>query len=138
VWQSKKSKIVKSLKKSNGSEWTEFKWKKQGTTEKRGWSGRTWFHGRHRRSVPIGKIRIECSSISERYRRMSVPFVVANPQNKTEKTLKKKATGVSGQNSSERSKWQQKKEGGVDVLLLMVVTAAVFHLEMSALKAEAE
>jgi len=35
---------------------------------------------------------------------MSVPFVVANPQNKTEKTLKKKATGVSGQNSSERSK----------------------------------
>jgi len=25
----------------------------QGTTEKRGWSGRTVFHGRHRRSVPL-------------------------------------------------------------------------------------
>jgi len=41
--------------------------------------------------------------------------------------------GVSGQNSSERSKGQQKKEGGVDVLLSMVHTFAVFHLEMSAL-----
>ena len=45
--------------------------------------------------------------------------------------------GVSGQNSSGRSKTQQKQEGGVDVLPDMVVTAAVFHLEMSALNAEA-
>ena len=42
--------------------------------------------------------------------------------------------GVSGQNSSERSKGQQK---GVDVLPIMRVTAAVFHLEMSALNAGA-
>jgi hypothetical protein len=45
---------------------------------------------------------------------------------------------VSGQNSNERSKGQQKQEGGVDVLLCMFVTAAVFHLEMSTLNAEAE
>jgi len=50
----------------------------------------------------------------------------------------KKAMGVSGQNSSERTKGQQKQEGGVDVLRYMVVTAAVFHLEMFALNAEAD
>ena len=37
-----------------------------------------------------------------------------------------------------RSKGQQNKRGGVDVLYRMSVTAAVFHLEMSALNAEAE
>jgi hypothetical protein len=40
--------------------------------------------------------------------------------------------GMSEENSSERSKGQQKKEGGVDVLKCMVVTAAVYHLEISA------
>ena len=44
---------------------------------------------------------------------------------------------VSGENSSERSKGQQNKRGGVDVLRSMVVTAVVFHLEMSALNLEA-
>jgi hypothetical protein len=44
---------------------------------------------------------------------------------------------VSGQNSSERSN-NRKKEGGVDVLAYMFVTAAVSHLERSALKAEAD
>jgi hypothetical protein len=44
---------------------------------------------------------------------------------------------VSGQNSSERRD-NRKTEGGVDVLDSMFVTAAVFHLETSALKAEAE
>ena len=43
--------------------------------------------------------------------------------------------GVSEENSSERSKGQQNKRGGVDVLECMFVTAAVFHLEMSALNA---
>ena len=51
--------------------------------------------------------------------------------------VKIKAMGVSEENSSERSKGQQNKRGGVDVLPSMVVTAAVFHLEMSALNAEA-
>ena len=46
--------------------------------------------------------------------------------------------GVSGENSSDRSKEQQNKRGGVDVLANMVVTAAVSHLEMSALNAEAD
>ena len=42
------------------------------------------------------------------------------------------------ENSSERSnKGQQNKRGGVNVLDSMVVTAAVFHLEMSALNAAA-
>jgi hypothetical protein len=44
---------------------------------------------------------------------------------------------VSGQNSSERSKGQQKQEGAVDVLDPMLVTAAVFQFEMSALNARA-
>jgi len=44
---------------------------------------------------------------------------------------------MSGQNSSERSKGQQKKEGGLDVRYCTFVTFAVFHLEMSALNAEA-
>ena len=47
--------------------------------------------------------------------------------------VKIKAMGVSGENSNERSKGQQNKRGGVDVLLSMFVTFAVFHLEMSAL-----
>ena len=51
--------------------------------------------------------------------------------------VKIKAMGVSGQNSSERTKGQQNKRGGVDVLFFMLVTAAVFQLEMSALNAEA-
>ena len=59
-----------------------------------------------------------------------------NPKiNKIEKTSKKKATGGSGQNSSERTKGQHKRKGGVDVLDSMFVTAAVFHFEMSALNA---
>ena len=45
--------------------------------------------------------------------------------------------GVSRQNSSERTKGQQKQRDGVDVLYSMVVTAAVFQLERFALKAEA-
>ena len=45
--------------------------------------------------------------------------------------------GVSEENSSERSKGQQNKRGGVDVLYFIFVTAAVFHLEMSALNADA-
>ena len=49
--------------------------------------------------------------------------------------VKIKAIGVSGESSSERSKGQQNKRGGVDVLCCMFVTAAVFHLEMSALNA---
>ena len=52
--------------------------------------------------------------------------------------VKIKAMGVSGEKSSEGSKGQQNKRGGVDVLSCMVVTAAVFHLEMSALNAEAD
>ena len=48
-----------------------------------------------------------------------------------------KAMGVSGENSNERTKGQQNKRGGVDVLYRMSVTAAVFHLEMSALNTEA-
>ena len=44
---------------------------------------------------------------------------------------------MSGQNSSERTKGQQKQKDGVDVLYSMVVTAAVFQLERFALKAEA-
>ena len=51
--------------------------------------------------------------------------------------VKIKAIGVSGENSSGRSKGQQNKRGGVDVLCCMVVTAAVFHLERSALNADA-
>ena len=47
--------------------------------------------------------------------------------------VKIKAMGVSGENSSEGTKGQQNKRGGVDVLPSMSVTAAVFHLEMSAL-----
>ena len=47
--------------------------------------------------------------------------------------VKIKATGVSEETSSERSKGQQNKRGGVDVLPYMVVTAAVFQFEMSAL-----
>ena len=43
--------------------------------------------------------------------------------------------GVSGENSSGRSKEQQNKRGRVDVLPSMFVTFAVFHLEMSALNA---
>ena len=45
--------------------------------------------------------------------------------------------GVSVENSSERTKGQQNKRGGVDVLYFMSFTAAVFHLEMSALNARA-
>ena len=45
--------------------------------------------------------------------------------------------GVSVENSSERSKGQQNERGGVDELFCMFVTAAVFHLEMSALNLEA-
>ena len=56
---------------------------------------------------------------------------------KTGKKEEEKETGVSGQNSSERTKEQQKQEGGVDVLDRMSVTAAVFHLERSALNLEA-
>jgi len=41
---------------------------------KRGWSGRTVFHVRHRRSVPLGKIRVEGTTSHERCRRMSVPW----------------------------------------------------------------
>ena len=40
---------------------------------------------------------------------------------------------MSEEKSSERSKGQQKKRGGVDVLYAMSVTAAVFHVERSAL-----
>jgi hypothetical protein len=54
---------------------------------------------------------------------------------KIEKSKNKIITGVSGPNPSERSKGQQKKEGGVDVLPYMPATAAVFHFEMSALNA---
>ena len=45
--------------------------------------------------------------------------------------------GVSEENSSGRSKGQQNNRGGVNVLKYMVVTFAVSHLEMSALKLEA-
>ena len=51
--------------------------------------------------------------------------------------VKIKAMGVSEENSSERTKGQQNKRGGVDVLYRMFATAAVFHLEMSALNLEA-
>ena len=51
--------------------------------------------------------------------------------------VKIKAMGVSGENSSKEARGQQNKRGGVDVLPDMSVTAAVFHLEMSALNAEA-
>jgi hypothetical protein len=78
---------------------------------KKRWSGRTFFHGRHRRSVPLGKIRVECKSVIERCRRMSVPWVVVdNPKiNKIEKTYKNKSMGVSGQNSSERRDNKKKR-----------------------------
>ena len=49
------------------------------------------------------------------------------------KIVKIKAMGVSEENSSGRSKGQQNNRGGVNVLKYMVVTAAVFHLERSAL-----
>ena len=52
--------------------------------------------------------------------------------------VKIKAMGVSEENSSERSKGQQNKRGGMDVLSSMLVTAAVFHLERSALNANAD
>ena len=45
--------------------------------------------------------------------------------------------GVSGEFKCERTKGQQNKRGGVDVLSYMFVTAAVSHLEMSALNADA-
>ena len=51
--------------------------------------------------------------------------------------VKIKAMGVSGENSSDRSKGQQNKRGGADVLPDMSVTAAVFQLEMPALNATA-
>ena len=65
--------------------------------------------------------------------------VMVDPIQKKEhrENAKIKAMGVSEENSSERSKGQQNKRGGVDVLFCMVVTAAVFHLEMSALNATA-
>ena len=50
------------------------------------------------------------------------------------KTLKKSNGGESGQNQV--TKATKETEGELDVLPLMFVTAAVFHLEMSALNAE--
>ena len=71
-------------------------------------SGRTVFHVRHRRSVPLGNIRVECRSTIERCRRMSVPCVVNTIQIKEKReNIKIKAMGVSGENSSEGSKGQQ-------------------------------
>jgi hypothetical protein len=67
-------------------EWTEFKWKKQQQKQqKKEWSGRTVIHARHRRSVPLGKIRVEGRSRIERCRRMSVPWWTES-KNKIEKT----------------------------------------------------
>jgi hypothetical protein len=68
---------------------------------------------------------------------MSVPWWTKSKNIKSRKRKNKKIMEVSGQNSNERSKGQQKQEGGVDVLLCMFVTAAVFHLEMSTLNARA-
>ena len=62
---------------------------------------------------------------------------VVDPNQKKEnrENVKIKAMGVSEENSSDRSKGQQNKRGGVDVLDCMDVTFAVFHLEMSLLNA---
>ena len=61
--------------------------------------------------------------------------------------IQKKGTSGKHKNKSNGGEWREfkrknqgtteNKRGGVDVLLYMVVTAAVFHLEMSALNAVA-
>ena len=59
--------------KAMGESGENSKEKKQGTTEQKRWSGRTVSHVCHRRSVPLGNVRVEYRSITERCRRMSVP-----------------------------------------------------------------
>ena len=62
---------------------------------KKRWSGRTLRHGRHRRSVPLGNVRVECITILERCRRMSVPCDGwHNPKKGTSENVKTKAMGV--------------------------------------------
>ena len=109
---------------------------KEATTERRGWSERTSLHAQHRRSVPLGKIRVEIRSTFERCRRMSVPWWTETKNKLNRENVKKKSNG-SEWTEFKRKKQQQTPEGGVDVLSYMVVTAAVFHLETSALKLEA-
>ena len=55
---------------------------------------------------------------------------------KVEEERRKKKTGEKTE-VDERHKERKNQRSGVDVLLRMVVTAAVFHLEMSALNADA-
>ena len=69
----------------------------QGTAEKKRWSGRTVLHGRHRRSVPLGNVRVECRSTTmftvERCMKMTIQ------KKEQRENVKKKAMGVSGENS---------------------------------------
>ena len=69
---------------------------------------RTSIHARHRRSAPLGNVRVECRSTIEHCSGMSVPCVFNTIQIKGKReNIKIKAMGVSGENSSEGSKGQQ-------------------------------
>ena len=104
--------------------------------EPKNWSGRTVSHVRHRRRDPFGKVRVEYRCIRER----------CQSQCRGGPNRKRK----SGRRNEEKRKWMRKQKSmkdtrnrknertGVDVLVSMFVTAAVTHLERSALNTDAE
>ena len=88
-------------------------------------------HVRHRRRVPLGKVRVECRCTQERCQSI-VHAVVVPIQNKEVEEEQRKKKWVRKQKSMKDT-----KRSGVDVLLCMLVTAAVSHLERSELNTDA-